>query len=92
MCSVLYPSGHALRPSGLSKQVSDEPRRDPWRIALRFVEGSRSTVHRRSLLGAGTLAGTRGERQPSPLELQLAEGQGTDFARLVRRLAPSRSP
>jgi len=39
-----------------------------------------------NILGAGTLAGTRGERQPSQLELQLARTQGTEFSNLVLRL------
>lgn len=38
--------------------------------------------------GAGTLAGSQGERQPSPLELQLAETQGHEFAKIVQKLTP----
>lgn len=38
MCPFLYSSGNDLRSSGLSKQSSDESRRDPRRIALRSVK------------------------------------------------------
>jgi NAD(P)H dehydrogenase (quinone) len=37
-------------------------------------------------LGAGTLAGTQGERQVSQLEHQLAQTQGIEFGKLVLRL------
>ena len=37
-------------------------------------------------LGAGTLAGTKGERQPSELELQIAQTQGAEFGKLVLKL------
>lgn len=40
-------------------------------------------------LGAGTLAGTQGERQPSQLELQLAQTQGVEFGKLVLKLTPT---
>jgi len=38
------------------------------------------------ILGAGTLAGTQGERQVSQLELQLAQTQGMEFGKLVLKL------
>lgn len=37
-------------------------------------------------LGAGTVAGTQGERQPSHLELQIAQTQGTEFGKVVLKL------
>jgi NAD(P)H dehydrogenase (quinone) len=40
-------------------------------------------------VGAGTLAGTQGERQASQLELQLAQTQGLEFGKLVLRLTAS---
>lgn len=43
-------------------------------------------VHGGSPYGAGTLAGIRGERKPSSLELHLAETQGKEFAKLVQKL------
>ncbi len=41
--------------------------------------------------GAGTLAGTRGERQTSQLELQVAQTQGFEFGKLVLKLTPTAS-
>jgi len=43
-------------------------------------------VHGGSAYGAGTLAG-QGERQPTPLELSLAETQGEEFAIVVKKMA-----
>jgi len=43
-------------------------------------------VHGGSPYGAGTLAGD-GSRQPSALELQLAQTQGHQFGKVVRKLA-----
>ncbi|CAF0857102.1 unnamed protein product [Adineta steineri] len=43
-------------------------------------------IHGGSPYGAGTLAGTKGERQPSQLELQLAQTQGNEFGKLVLKL------
>jgi hypothetical protein len=42
-------------------------------------------------IGAGTLAGTQGERQASLLELQLAETQGTEFGKVVLKLTPTKT-
>jgi len=42
-------------------------------------------------LGAGTLAGTQGERQPSQLELQLAQTQGIEFGKIVLKLTSTSS-
>ena len=39
--------------------------------------------------GAGTLAGTQGERKMSQLELQVAQTQGLEFGKLVLRLTGS---
>lgn len=46
--------------------------------------GDLSQVHGGSAYGSGTIAG-HGDRQPSELELQLAEHQGFDFGSVVRR-------
>ncbi|CAF3321310.1 unnamed protein product [Rotaria sp. Silwood2] len=43
-------------------------------------------VHGGSPYGAGTLAGTKGERQPSQLELQVAETQGSEFGKFLSKL------
>jgi len=45
-------------------------------------------VHGGSPYGAGTFAGA-GERQPTPLELQLCETQGAEFAKFVKKLSVS---
>lgn len=43
-----------------------------------------------SPLGAGTLAGGDGKRQPSALELHIAMGQGTHVARITKELSLGR--
>eukprot|EP00126_Sphaerothecum_destruens_P008655 Sdes_comp20296_c0_seq2m13902 len=48
-------------------------------------------VHGGSPYGAGTLAGTKGERQPSPLELGLAKSQGENFSKFVSALTKGRA-
>ena len=42
-----------------------------------------SEVHGSSPWGAGTFAGTDGSRQPTALELEIAEIQGTDICGIV---------
>ncbi|CAF1218949.1 unnamed protein product [Didymodactylos carnosus] len=44
-------------------------------------------VHGGSPYGAGTLAGGAGDRQPTALELDVAESQGYNFAQVVKKLA-----
>ncbi|CAF1213188.1 unnamed protein product [Rotaria sp. Silwood1] len=43
-------------------------------------------IHGGSPYGAGTLAGTQGERQVSQLELQVAHTQGMEFGKIVSKL------
>mmetsp|Transcript_877 Transcript_877/g.1612 ORF Transcript_877/g.1612 Transcript_877/m.1612 type:complete len:206 (+) Transcript_877:87-704(+) len=44
-------------------------------------------VHGGSAYGAGTIAGPDGSRQPSELELSIAEMQATRFAKIAKKLA-----
>lgn len=44
-------------------------------------------VHGGSAWGAGTFAGADGSRQPTPLELKIAEIQGREFANIAKKLA-----
>jgi NAD(P)H dehydrogenase (quinone) len=44
-------------------------------------------VHGGSAYGAGTLAGADGSRQPSQLELDIAESHGKHFASIASKLA-----
>ncbi|KAH8689370.1 putative minor allergen Alt a [Talaromyces proteolyticus] len=55
-----------------------------YKTTLSFL-GNLDEVHGGSAWGAGTLAG-HGERQPSPLEIQLAEAQGKAFYERVSRV------
>jgi len=48
-------------------------------------------VHGGSPYGAGTYAGLQGERQPTPLELQLCETQGSEFGKVVKKLSGAAS-
>lgn len=48
------------------------------------------TLHGGSAWGAGTFAGATGARQPSELELGIAEHQGRSFANVVRKLKQSK--
>lgn len=43
-------------------------------------------LHGGSAWGSGTITGGDGKRQPSQLELELAEFQGFDFGSLIRRV------
>ncbi|GME83330.1 unnamed protein product [Ambrosiozyma monospora] len=43
-------------------------------------------VHGATPWGAGTIAGADGSRQPSELELRIAKVQGTEFAKVVKKL------
>jgi NAD(P)H dehydrogenase (quinone) len=52
---------------------------------------SMDEVHGGSPYGAGTFAGGDGSRQPTPLELGLAEHQGKYFASIVADLKRGRS-
>jgi NAD(P)H:quinone oxidoreductase type IV len=45
-----------------------------------------TTVHGGSPWGAGTLSAADGSRQPSELELEVAENQGFDFGTLLKRV------
>ncbi|NVD69600.1 NAD(P)H:quinone oxidoreductase [Duganella sp. BJB1802] len=59
----------------------------PYTVAaLRNLDGARGG----SPLGAGTLAGPDGRRQPSPAELEIAAAQGAHVAQVTRELALGR--
>ncbi|UJR21531.1 hypothetical protein I4U23_024616 [Adineta vaga] len=47
------------------------------------LQGNMDEIHGGSAYGAGTYAGADGSRQPSQLELKLAEHQGSHFAQIV---------
>jgi len=47
-----------------------------------------SEIRGGSAWGAGTIAGGDGSRQPSAIELEIAQIQGKSFAEFVKRLAP----
>lgn len=48
-------------------------------------------IHGGSPYGAGTIASSDGSRQPSELELQIAQHQGSHFAQIVTALKIGRA-
>jgi len=58
----------------------------PFGYAKAFAQMSNlSEVHGGGPWGAGTFSAGDGSRQPSPLELEIAEAQGTQFAETVKK-------
>merc|ERR1712000_81616 len=58
----------------------------PFGYAKAFAQMSNlSEVHGGGPWGAGTFSAGDGSRQPSPLELEIAEAQGTQFAETVEK-------
>jgi len=55
------------------------------------LQGNMDEIHGGSGYGAGTFAGSDGSRQPSQLELQIAEHQGKHFAQVATALKIGRA-
>ena len=81
------PSRYDLRPARVREDfcAAEQPQRGPGRYVCSQVLLSCPLTSAGSPWGAGTFAGGDGSRQPSPLELEVAEIQGKQFWEIVSR-------